>query len=553
MRLKGTLEETEPGRRGMRPVYLAAPAMWPPARRAPSAVAESADRRAAGFDLTRDLGYRYPGSEDPDADRTLAEICRARLDHRYAGEPEHGRARQRLEEELEVIRSLRLSGFFLLHFDILELAREVAAEVRGPGSLRGLLPPGRGRGSSVSSIVCYLTGLSHVDPVRNGLFLGRALNEEITEAPDIDLDFPRDIREKLIPRVHERYGEERSGAGRGVRLLPVAKRHPRLRQGAGPAAGRGRASGPHGRPVRPPRVGGVGHGDGDRRGASSVGALAGACSPGARRVGAPAASLSASRRNGDLHQAADRRLPCPAGGDEGRQLIQWDKDSCGRRLPEDRPAGAGDAVGGRAASRRSRRGERIDLSESPSTTRRPSGRSGRRTRQGVPDREPGADADAADAPENLDDPSRSGGAGAPPGPIQGGAASYLERREKLRKDPSFRVPYEHPSLEPILADTLPGAIVFQEQVIQVAASLAVQRRRGRGLRRAMSRKRSRRRSWPIAINSSPGRGAGRDAGGGGARLRAGPRLLGVRVPEGPRGRLWPARLPVDLASGPLRT
>ena len=46
--------------------------------------------------------------------------------------------------------------------------------------------------------------------MRNGLFLGRFLNEEITEAPDIDLDFPRDIREKLIPRVHERYGRERS-------------------------------------------------------------------------------------------------------------------------------------------------------------------------------------------------------------------------------------------------------------------------------------------------------------------------------------------------------
>src|SRR5918996_1087850 len=93
---------------------------------------------------------------------------------------------------------------------MLELAREVAREVRGPESARALLPPGRGRGSSVSSIVCYLTGLSHVDPVRCGLFLGRFLNEEVSEAPDIDLDFPRDIREKLIPRVHERYGPERS-------------------------------------------------------------------------------------------------------------------------------------------------------------------------------------------------------------------------------------------------------------------------------------------------------------------------------------------------------
>ena len=72
------------------------------------------------------------------------------------------------------------------------------------------MPPGRGRGSSVSSIVCFLTGLSHVDPIANDLLIGRFLNEELTALPDIDLDFPRDIREKLIPRVHERYGHDRS-------------------------------------------------------------------------------------------------------------------------------------------------------------------------------------------------------------------------------------------------------------------------------------------------------------------------------------------------------
>ena len=73
------------------------------------------------------------------------------------------------------------------------------------------MPPGRGRGSSVSSIVCYLTGLSHIDPVKNGLFAGRFLNDEVRETmPDIDLDFPRDIREVLIPRVHEVYGADRA-------------------------------------------------------------------------------------------------------------------------------------------------------------------------------------------------------------------------------------------------------------------------------------------------------------------------------------------------------
>ena len=109
-----------------------------------------------------------------------------------------------------MIDGLGLAGFFILHRDLLELARDVAVEVRGPATARALLPPGRGRGSSVSSIVCYLTGLSHIDPVANDLFLGRFLNEELTALPDIDLDFPRDIREVLIPRIHDRYGRERS-------------------------------------------------------------------------------------------------------------------------------------------------------------------------------------------------------------------------------------------------------------------------------------------------------------------------------------------------------
>src|SRR3977135_453266 len=68
----------------------------------------------------------------------------------------------------------------------------------------------RRRGSSVGSLVCYLTGLSHVDPVAAGLSLGRFLNRELDSVPDIDLDFPRDIREKLIVRVTERYGHERA-------------------------------------------------------------------------------------------------------------------------------------------------------------------------------------------------------------------------------------------------------------------------------------------------------------------------------------------------------
>src|SRR6266581_4547049 len=73
---------------------------------------------------------------------------------------------------------------------------------RGSRRATGNLLPGRGRGSSVSSIVCYLLGLSHIDPVANRLLLGRFLNETLASVPDIDLDFPREIREELIRRVY---------------------------------------------------------------------------------------------------------------------------------------------------------------------------------------------------------------------------------------------------------------------------------------------------------------------------------------------------------------
>ncbi|MGI8633616.1 MAG: OB-fold nucleic acid binding domain-containing protein [Solirubrobacterales bacterium] len=78
-----------------------------------------------------------------------------------------------------------------------------------------------------------------------------------------------------------------------------------------------------------------------------------------------------------------------------------------------------------------------------------------------------------------------------PGPIQGGAVHpYIERRKRLRADPGYQVPYEHPSLEPILRDTL-GAIVFQDQVLEVSMALAgFSPGEAEGLRRVMSKRRS---------------------------------------------------------------
>ncbi|MGX6447230.1 PHP domain-containing protein, partial [Patulibacter sp. S7RM1-6] len=213
IRRHATLDASEPLRRGNHSHALTTPAAMV-ARLAdhPEAVAETvrlADRLR--FDLTQDLGYHYPGAENAQAGPELAAVCERALEERYPpGHRLRRRARARLQEELALIGRLDLPGFFLLHHEILELAREVAHEVRGPSVARAVLPPGRGRGSSVSSIVCYLTGLSHVDPIEAGLSLGRFLNDDVSGVPDIDLDFPRDVRAALIPRVHERYGTDRA-------------------------------------------------------------------------------------------------------------------------------------------------------------------------------------------------------------------------------------------------------------------------------------------------------------------------------------------------------
>ena len=209
-----SLEASERERRGNRESILRAPAelleLFPDDRDAVLRTAQIAERLE--FDLTEELGYRYPDFSDGDvpAIRQLAEVCNDAFAGRYP--PSNrvllGQARVRLESELRLIDELGLAGFFLLHWEVLELARKLADGIRGPGSPRRFLPPGRGRGSSVGSIVCYLTGLSHVDPVAQNLSLGRFLNRELMSVPDIDLDFPRDIREQLIVGVTERYGRE---------------------------------------------------------------------------------------------------------------------------------------------------------------------------------------------------------------------------------------------------------------------------------------------------------------------------------------------------------
>ncbi|HEX8645256.1 MAG TPA: error-prone DNA polymerase [Thermoleophilaceae bacterium] len=496
VRTRTTLDESEPLRRGNSSHALAPPeAMAARFAAHPDAVEESgrlAERLR--FDLTTDLGYRYPGSEDGSADRRLAELSRDLLATRYAGRASRAEAEARLEQELAIIRSLGLSGFFLLHRDLLELAREVAAEVRGPGSARALLPPGRGRGSSVSSIVCYLTGLSHVDPVENDLFLGRFLNEELTALPDIDLDFPRDIREVLIPRIHERYGHDRSAL---VCAFTTYQNRSGIRD-FGKALG-----------LPPGEIERVARSAEPWGGGAVEDHLADAI--GARRAASPrwqaltrlvhqawGLPRHVTQHVGGMvisTQPLDEICPIQPAAMSGRQMVQWDKDSCGDAgfLKIDLLGlGMLSAVERCVDLIAEARDERIDLSRIPFDDPGVYREIQAAETMGVFQIESRAQMQMLKRtrPENLDDLTVQV-ALVRPGPIQGGAVHpYIERRKALRADPSYRVPYDHPSLEPVLRDTL-GAIVFQDQVIEVAMAFAgFSPGEAEGLRRAMSRNRS---------------------------------------------------------------
>jgi error-prone DNA polymerase len=498
-----TLDGSEAERRGNRDAVLRSPADAA-ARFAdhPEAVAETlrlAER--LDFDLTRDLGYRFPdfrsGHPGETADGALARICAHALGARYPNASRRAEARVRLDEELALIAHHGLSGFFLLHREILEIAREVALRVRPAGSARRWLPPGRGRGSSVGSIVCYLTGLSHIDPVANRLFLGRFLSRDMASVPDIDLDFPRDIREVLIEEVIRRYGHEHAAL---VAAFPTFRLRMAVRE-----LGKALAL-PEAELARLAQL---------ADGWSSAGALEEELArlpDGAAKLRSPrwralaflareAAGLPRhlSQHSGGMVVSARplvEHVPVVPAAFPGRQICQWDKDSCadaGFVKIDLLGLGMLSAVEECIETIACTRGRMVDLS-----------------RIGFSDPEVYREIQDADTvgvfqiesraqmqsllqtrPESLDDLTVQV-ALIRPGPVSGGAVHpYVKHRRMRRANPDFEPPYDHPLLRDCLRETL-GVVVFQEQVIEVAMALAgFTPGQAEALRRAMSRKRSR--------------------------------------------------------------
>jgi error-prone DNA polymerase len=148
----------------------------------------------------RDLAYEYPDEPVP-KDWTpqawLEELVRRALPERYPeGAPR--KVRDLLASELALIAQLDYAPYFLTIHDIVSFARE-----------KGILC--QGRGSAANSAVCYVLGITAVDPAINDLLFARFISSERREPPDIDVDFEHERREEVIQHIYAKYGRARAG------------------------------------------------------------------------------------------------------------------------------------------------------------------------------------------------------------------------------------------------------------------------------------------------------------------------------------------------------
>ncbi|WP_338744078.1 error-prone DNA polymerase [Pseudomonas putida] len=150
------------------------------------------------FDLS-ELKYQYPRELVPEGHTPaswLRELCEQGLPLRWPGGPSD-KVREVLATELALIEELGYESYFLTVHDIVAFARS-----------QGILC--QGRGSAANSVVCFVLGITELDPMQHRLLFERFLSRERNEPPDIDVDFEHDRREEVIQYVFRRYGRHRA-------------------------------------------------------------------------------------------------------------------------------------------------------------------------------------------------------------------------------------------------------------------------------------------------------------------------------------------------------
>ena len=171
-------------------------------RDCPQAVAETMVLLGRiGFDLGQ-LRYEYPHEPVPEgwaAQDWLEHLVEAAARARYGAELP-ARVRGMIDAEFALIRQQAYACYFLTVHDLVRFAR-----TRTPPILC------QGRGSAANSIVCFLLGVTSVDPVQHDLLFSRFVSAERKEPPDIDVDFEHERREEVMQYIYARYGRERAG------------------------------------------------------------------------------------------------------------------------------------------------------------------------------------------------------------------------------------------------------------------------------------------------------------------------------------------------------
>ncbi len=136
--------------------------------------------------------YKVPAGYT--VDEYLASLCRKGFSERYDADNEA--AAQRLDYELNMIRQMGYSGYFLIVWDFIHFARSRN------------IPVGPGRGSAAGSIVSYVLGITQLDPLHYNLIFERFLNPERISPPDIDVDICYVRRQEVIDYIVEKYGSD---------------------------------------------------------------------------------------------------------------------------------------------------------------------------------------------------------------------------------------------------------------------------------------------------------------------------------------------------------
>jgi error-prone DNA polymerase len=373
--------------------------------------------------------------------------------------------RSRIDRELNVIEEKDFPGYFLIVHSIVSEARR-----------RGILC--QGRGSAAASAVCYLLGITAVDPILYGLPFERFLATTRTEEPDIDVDFDSRRREEIIQWVYAEYGRERAAQvanviqyrpKNAVRDMARALGHSPGQQDSWSRQVDGWSSG-----VKPAE----GHDIPE-----NVLAYAGELMKAPRHLGIHSGGMVLTARPvGEVVPVEHARM-------EDRTVIQWDKDdSAWMGLVKFDLLGLGMLAA---------------LQHSFDLIRESTGEEW--TLEGIPKEEPGVYdmLCRADSIGIFQVESRAQMGLLPrlqprcfydlaiqialirPGPIQGGAVHPFVRRKMAKdrvdeenrervargeKPVDFPIPYPHSDLEPILRRTL-GIPIFQEQLIQMATAV----------------------------------------------------------------------------------